>query len=47
VTVFAVLPGTDAGAVGDAAWRGALFGLVARDLRPDRRGNAARLAEHR
>jgi len=29
VTVFAVLPGIDAGSVGDAAWRGALFGLVA------------------
>ena len=29
VTVFAVLPGMDAGSVWDAAWRGALFGLVA------------------
>lgn len=29
VTVFAVLPGADAGSVAEAAWRGALFGLVA------------------
>jgi uncharacterized membrane protein len=29
VTVFAVLPGADAGSIGEAAWRGALFGLVA------------------
>ena len=29
VTVFAVLPGVDASSVGEAAWRGALFGLVA------------------
>jgi uncharacterized membrane protein len=29
VTVFAVLPGVDANSVLDAAWRGALFGLVA------------------
>jgi len=29
VTVFAVLPGADAASVGEAAWRGALFGLVA------------------
>ena len=29
VTVFAVMPGADAAAVGEAAWRGALFGLVA------------------
>ena len=29
VTVFAVLPAIDAQAVGEAAWRGALFGLVA------------------
>lgn len=29
VTVFAVLPAVDAQAVGEAAWRGALFGLVA------------------
>jgi len=29
VTVFAVLPAVDAGAIGEAAWRGALFGLVA------------------
>jgi len=29
VTVFAVLPGADAGSVAESAWRGALFGLVA------------------
>lgn len=29
VTVFAALPGADAGSVLEAAWRGALFGLVA------------------
>ena len=29
VTIFAVLPGLDAGSVWDAAWRGAIFGLVA------------------
>ena len=29
VTILAVLPAIDAGSVGEAAWRGALFGLVA------------------
>jgi uncharacterized membrane protein len=29
LTVFAVIPGTDAGSVVEALWRGALFGLVA------------------
>lgn len=29
VTVFAVLPGIDAGSVWEASWRGAVFGLVA------------------
>lgn len=29
VTVFAVLPAADSGALLDAAWRGGLFGLVA------------------
>lgn len=29
LTVFAVIPGTDAGSALEALWRGALFGLVA------------------